>query len=577
MSEQEERKRLTGSVFENMPGGGLIYEAEGDGRILAVNHKLLEIFECADRAEFDALTEGTFAGMILKEDRAEALSSIWDQQNARMDSMNYVGYRIETKSGRIRYVENFGKVCADPYFGRIYVVYLIDADVKFLTFDTDPLTRLPGMHRFLDYTSRFTEINRTNPNAQVYDFLYFNLVNFKTYNIRNGAEEGDDLLKAFAQILREAYPNSPVSRLGDDHFAVFTDDDSASKRIREVQRRMDLLAPDHPVRFKAGIFRMTKPESSQRCLDYAKTACDSIRTQIDKDFCFYDPKVHQHLLAQEYAEEHLGEAIRKGWIEVYYQPVVRPTTRKVASFEALARWNDPERGMLSPADFIPALEKSRQIDRLDACMIDLICKNMAEQVKQGLPVIPVSFNLSRLDFFLQDMFEVTETAVKRWNVDRANLFVEVTESVFTQDTYVISNVLERFRKAGYRIWIDDFGSGYSSLNVLKDYHFDVLKIDMAFLSSFTPTARTIIHSVVKMSERIGIEPLAEGAETREQVEFLMNTGCPLIQGYYFSRPLPYAEAVDLCKKKGLLPESLEERQNAWKAYEMPPDGTSESL
>lgn len=555
----EQTDRLVGQTFENMPGGFLIFRAGGGEAILAVNRKLLEIFECENRAEFDRLTGGTFPGMILAEDVNEAETAIWNQQRSGTDRLNFVSYRIRTKTGKVRSIENFGCLVSDPKEGDLFYAFLTDIDVKYMTYDIDHLTGLPGRRRFLEYAERFSRISRTDPNARRYDYLYFNIVGFRNYNIRCGKAAGDEFLRNFALVLRTIFPNDVVARLGDDRFAVYTDAENAERQLGEVEKRIRSLVPDRPLTLKTGVCREIASEGAERCCDFARIACESIRDKVGTAVCVYDPEVHSHMLAQEYAAEHLDDAIENGMIEVWYQPVVRPGPNRLASLEALARWRTPDGRMLSPGDFVPALEKSRQIDRLDACVIDQVCRNMRREMDGGRPVIPVSFNLSRLDFFLTDIFQVVEQAAQRWHVDRGSLFVEVTESVLTEDAALVTQVMDRFRAAGYRIWIDDFGSGYSSLNVLKDYRFDVLKIDMAFLSSFSPTAQTIIRSVVAMSRDIGIEPLAEGAETAEQVHFLEDAGCPLVQGFLYSRPLPYDECMQLCRRKKLIPESEAER------------------
>ena len=552
-------KRLAANTFENMPGGFMIFRAGAGEEILAVNEKLLEIFECGSREEFRTLTGGTFPGMVLKEDVREAETAIWNQLRSGIDRLEFVSYRIRTKKGKVRSVESFGRLVTDPEEGELFYTFLTDIDVKYTTYDIDHLTGLPGQRRFLEYAERFSSINRMNPDARRYDYLYLNLMGFRNYNIRCGKAAGDEFLRNFAQILRTLFPNDVVARLGDDHFAGYPDEENARRKIGEVKKKVRRRVPDRPLPVKVGVCREILSESAQHCCDFARIACDSIRNRVGESVCFYNPQIHSHMLAQEYAAEHLDDAIEGGMIEVWYQPVVRPGVNRLASLEALARWRTPDGKMLSPGDFVPALEKSRQIDRLDACVIDEVCRNLREQADRGRPVIPVSFNLSRLDFFLTDIFQVVEQAVERWHVDRSSLFVEVTESVLTEDAALVMRVMDRFRAAGYRIWIDDFGSGYSSLNVLKDYRFDVLKIDMEFLSSFSPTAQTIIRSVVAMSREIGIEPLAEGAETDEQVHFLEEAGCPLVQGFLYSRPLPYEECMELCRRKNLMPESMSER------------------
>lgn len=241
---------------------------------------------------------------------------------------------------------------------------------------------------------------------------------------------------------------------------------------------------------------------------------------------------------ENYILEHFDEALKNKWIEVYYQPVVRTITGAFCGAEALARWNDPEKGLLSPAEFIPVLEDTGRITELDLYVLEQICQDYQMVSKRGYRVIPVSFNLSRKDLLHNDIIERIEAIMARYNVPRELVNVEITESAFVEDVERIGPVLKKLHELGYQVWMDDFGSGYSSLGTLKDYSFDEIKIDMSFLSKFDKKARNIIRSVVTMAKRIGVQTLAEGVETKEQYVFLYTIGCEKIQGYYFGRPMP---------------------------------------
>ena len=264
---------------------------------------------------------------------------------------------------------------------------------------------------------------------------------------------------------------------------------------------------------------------------------------------------------KKYIAGNLDRAISEGWIKVFYQPVVRTLTGDVCGMEALSRWDDPDFGMLSPLDFIGTLEKARLIHRLDSYVIQRICSDYARLRTEGKAYsCTVSFNLSRLDFSLCDIHAVIEDAIKKNKVPREALRVEITESTMENDSRLMHDVIDRFWERGLRVWMDDFGSGYSSLNVLKDYHFDTLKIDMVFLKSYDPRSREIIRSVVNMAKRLGVHTLAEGVENAEQLEFLKNIGCEKAQGYYIGKPLPYEECIKWIHDRGLMIESAGKRQ-----------------
>lgn len=290
----------------------------------------------------------------------------------------------------------------------------------------------------------------------------------------------------------------------------------------------------------------------------AKIACKVQKLSSDNFVRYYDEELRKTLVLRNYVVNHIDEAISNGYIKVFYQPVVRTITETFCGMEALARWVDPQYGFLNPAVFIGALEESRQIHKLDSHVINIVCKEMREEMDAGKPIVPVSFNLSRLDFIGCDIFDVVEKALKKYNIDREYIRVEITESIMASDSYVRSEI-QRFRLVGYEVWMDDFGSGYSSLNTLKDYKFDELKIDMAFLSNFNDASRTIISSTVRMAKNLGLKTLAEGVETKEQMDFLKGIGCEKVQGYYYGKPQPLKETMKHMESKGLPVEDRETR------------------
>ncbi|MDD6283357.1 MAG: EAL domain-containing protein [Oribacterium sp.] len=263
-------------------------------------------------------------------------------------------------------------------------------------------------------------------------------------------------------------------------------------------------------------------------------------------------------------EEHilmrLDKALNDHEIKVYYQPVVRTLSEKLCGMEALARWEDPEYGLLPPDRFVHVLEKHKLIHLLDLYIICEVCERYSRCRQQGILPVPVSVNLSRLDFEAVDVLQEVERIVGEYEVPKEVIRFEITESVLTEHADEMQKWIRELQEAGYEVWMDDFGSGYSSLNVLKDYAFNELKIDMRFLSDFSARSREIIASIVDMAKRIGIHTLAEGVENREQKDFLLSIGCEKIQGYYYGPPLPYEQCLLELKDKGIDRESPAEQQ-----------------
>ena len=258
--------------------------------------------------------------------------------------------------------------------------------------------------------------------------------------------------------------------------------------------------------------------------------------------------------------QNFNRAIEYHEIQVFYQPVIRTSSKQLCSMEALARWISPEIGMIYPDEFIPVLEKEGLIHLLDAAILRQACARIRTSIASGETPVPVSVNLSRLDFTLCDIFTVADHIVSDYCIPHDFIYFEITESVMAEQKDLMMGIVERFRSAGYQIWMDDFGSAYSSLNVLKEFTFDELKLDMSFLRPFNMRSKRIVTAVVKMAKVIDIHTLAEGVETEEQFEYLRDIGCEKVQGYYFGKPMPYDDALDDLHKKGISIELPQDRR-----------------
>ena len=404
----------------------------------------------------------------------------------------------------------------------------------------DPLTALPNMEYCRMRGESYADDIRIAGGTPA--VIFFDIVGMKLYNNANGYDRGNEFLLHFAAKLKKLFPNNLICRQSNDHFTVVTDVRNIEDRLNEVRKYVKGVVSKVSMDVNVGICKIEEFETMLDASEKAKIACKVQKLSGDNFVRYYDEDLRKALVLQNYVVNHIDEAIKNGYIKVYYQPVVRTITETFCGMEALARWVDPQYGFLNPAVFIGALEESRQIHKLDSHVINIVCKEMREEMDDGNPVVPVSFNLSRLDFIGCDIFEVVERALDKYKIDRDYIRVEITESIMASDSYV-RNEIQRFRLAGYEVWMDDFGSGYSSLNTLKDYKFDELKIDMVFLSNFNEASRTIIRSTVRMAKNLGLKTLAEGVETKEQMEFLKGIGCEKVQGYYYGKPMPLKETL----------------------------------
>ena len=375
-------------------------------------------------------------------------------------------------------------------------------------------------------------------------FLFFDIENFKSYNEKYGFQAGNELLIKTAHMIDEAFTGSLVSRFSDDHFVVLTSVDGAQNKIGQLSGEIKKLQKEVHLELKCGAYKPTedKADISQAC-DRARFACNSIKKHYDRTLRFYDKSLEDKFQLKQYIVNNIDTAIENGYIKVFYQPVVNTADGSICGLEALARWQDPNYGLLPPGAFIDILEEYRQIYKLDMCMVEAVCKDYRESVDTGKPFVPVSLNFSRLDFELCDIVSYLCETVEKYNVPKEFIDVEITESALTDQQDFLPNAIKNLRSFGYKVWLDDFGSGYSSLNVLKDYFFDVLKIDMKFLTGFDKNEKTrpILENIVDLTKQLNMMSLTEGVETKSQFDFLANIGCNRAQGYLFSKPLPLEE------------------------------------
>ena len=420
----------------------------------------------------------------------------------------------------------------------------------------DPLTGLPNMEYGRLCGENF--INDIREAGGTPGLVFFDIVGMKLYNSANGFHRGDEFLIYFASFLKKRFGNDLICRIANDHFAVVTDICNIEGKLNEIRGCVRGVVSKISMDLYVGVCEIEEFGEFLEASEKAKLACSIQKGKGGSFIRYYDERLHKDLLLQNYVISHVDEAIANGYIKIYYQPVVRTITETFCGMEALARWIDPQYGFLNPGVFIGALEDSRQIHKLDSHVVELVCKEMRAELDSGRPVVPVSFNLSRLDFVGCDIFEVVERALAQYGIDHELIRVEITESIMASDTY-IQREIERFRLAGYEVWMDDFGSGYSSLNTLKDYKFDELKIDMAFLSNLNEVSRIIISSMVRMAKCLGLKTLAEGVETQEQMDFLKEIGCEKAQGYYYGKPQPLADTMKHMETMGVPAENREMR------------------
>ncbi len=432
-------------------------------------------------------------------------------------------------------------------------------DYRELRFSTDELTGLLEKQAFYDCAQDLM-INRDDNKKLV--FIFFDLVNFKIYNANYGFAKGDELLICIATLIKENFQGQLLSRFSGDHFMVCSNSTQIIPIVKTIREQIKSYQQNINIELKAGIYIYDGIETNViKCCDRARMACISIKKDYDIAYRIYDEELGGILTRKQEILDTLDEALEKKYIKVYYQPIVRAYTGKVCGWEALVRWIDPVKGMVFPDEFIPVLEEYRLISKVDLYIIEEVLSKYNSEVREKNDVAPVSINLSRIDFEVMDVPAYIDEMMERYNCPKEMFHFEITESILTADHEFIMNQVRRMRNEGYAVWMDDFGSGYSSLNLLKNHQFDLVKIDMGFLSNFNASdnGKIILRHIVSMIKNLSMHTLVEGVETKEQYDFLCSIGCEMIQGYLIGRPMPFLEAIQCIKNDGREIESLSER------------------
>lgn len=413
-----------------------------------------------------------------------------------------------------------------------------------LIMETDELTGLLNRKPFYEKAARLL---KASPDEK-FQILYFNIEHFKIINDMFGANAGDKLLCFLASLFKDwcSSHGGICSRFEADHFVVFIAlDENYPQEIMDTLRRALKEYPlDIPVNISCGVYHIVDTNMSINIMcDRAHLAVNSIKGVHARNIAVYDDSNRKALIHEQLVLNEMDEALSKKQFHVYLQPKYNMTTGEVIGAEALVRWIHPERGIITPGEFIPIFEHNGFIAQLDTYMFEETCRILDRWRTEGRQLVPVSVNLSRTGFYNPNLCRNMCSIAEKYHIPPAFLEIEITETAYASDNDTIHERLQQLRDNGFHILMDDFGSGYSSLNMLKEAPIDEIKLDMRFLSAGDPCGRAkhILEMVIAMGNKIHIPVLAEGVETKSQVEMLKSYSCNLAQGFYYSRPLPVAE------------------------------------
>lgn len=407
---------------------------------------------------------------------------------------------------------------------------------------------------------------------QLFQIISVDIERFRLINDFYGTEKGDALLKYLAKQLQDIfnYENSYVSRLGSDVFAIFLPSqyggEKAADRILEIFKSFSL---DMEIIAAIGIYEIT--DSSIRVnlmCDRSVMAGKSVKGNYVHHVAWYDDSMRNILIEEQDLLNNVEASLANHEFEIYIQPKCNMKTGLIIGGEVLVRWHHPVRGLIPPKDFIPLFERNGFIKKLDAYVWEEAAAWLHLRAKEGLPIVPISVNVSRNDIFSMDVCAMIKGLKEKYQLDSSWFEIEVTESAYSSRTDEIIQVISQLMNEGFTVSMDDFGSGYSSLNILKDININVLKLDMRFLDNNDRKSKDIVGSVIHMAKWLDLKVIAEGVENREQVDFLLAIGCIYAQGFYYYRPMTLLAFEELLKNESLVDFHDLEKQKTLEEWQL---------
>lgn len=420
--------------------------------------------------------------------------------------------------------------------------------------NVDLLTGCPNWNKFKRDSERIFETNQTNH----YAMIIFDVDKFKAINDVYGYQVGNEILTAITLILEKHVRDGEVfSRMGMDNFSIlmrYEDNEELSQRLENLIDEINGYSLKFIVSISMGIYLIKESELDVNTLcDRANMAKRSIKENSQMSYAFFDESMRHVMLVENEIEKKMELALLNNEFEVYLQPKYLFSDEQIIGAEALVRWNDPERGMLPPDDFIPIFEKNGFVKKIDTYMFEEVCKLLEKWKKEmdQLTNMIISINFSRLHLENMLLPEELLAIANRYDIDPRMIEIELTEGTIFNNEAQMVDIMSNLKNHGFHISIDDFGSAYSSLNTLKNLPADVLKLDKAFFSESSDNGRgkKIVTSMLNMAKDLDLVTVAEGVETQEQVDFLKEKGCDIAQGFFYAKPMNVLEFEEFVNKK----------------------------
>lgn len=537
------RQNMFELITDCLACGYKVQQMENAYEILFVDEQYCTLLGYASRQEFQEKTQNKMEKVIYLPDLARIRQEL---ALAAEKTELCLEYRVLKKNGKALWIRDTGKI-SRPFNQLVWQsVVQENTELKAAqealrrTAEYDELTGLYNRKTFYREVAAFLQSQPSAP----FEIMYLDVERFKALNDLFGEAMGNRLILYIADCLKNLSMADVITGrfLSDNFVLCFQAYPGHRQKIMQMlQKHMEKFSIDYQVIIGFGIYKISDRRLSVHAMcERAKLAFREGQSRRYLGNCGeYDERLQKKLLTEHMIVNEMGNALAGGQFKVYLQPKFDLHTEQIVGAEALVRWDHPTRGLISPAEFVPVFERNGFIMKLDEYIWEEVCCLLRKWKDEGRQVLPISVNVSRFDLYNENLCDILEGLLQKYDIEPKLLGLEITESAYMENPEQIIGVTRKLQNAGFSILMDDFGSGYSSLNMLKDVPVDILKIDMHFLDGEDTSDRgnNILHSVVRMAEELQTPVITEGVETQHQVEFLRQIGCHCVQGYYYSKPV----------------------------------------
>ena len=410
---------------------------------------------------------------------------------------------------------------------------------------TDIIT---GGNNWLYFVKKGNKLLKKKAASNGYAVIHIKMRKYRSFCTCFGVKEGELLIEKLYGVLKKKVRRNELMAYKENAsfglWVAYENDTQLCRRIEAITVALDDVLPKMKLYFAVGIYKVQKKDRDiEQLYNNALLACDMLGEEAENKIVFFDVEMNNRRLWERKVEDDMDAALARHEFQVYLQPKISTAQENLAGAEALVRWIHPQEGFIPPNKFIPIFERNGFILKLDDYMLEEIAKQQAMWIGQGRKVVPISVNISRAHFAKEDLAEHICAIVDKYQVPHNVIELELTESAFFDDKETLLQTVKKLRDAGFPVSMDDFGAGYSSLNSLKELQLDVLKLDADFFRGEASQERgmVIVSEVIDLAKKLNMKIVAEGIESREQVDFLTEQECDLIQGYFFAKPMPITE------------------------------------